>query len=628
VTRLNDLARAVAAAILGALLAAACTVAGYLLAPDLVMPMDTDPPALVRGLYPVERGPDGVSYAWSRDLVTISLPGLDRQHQWQFRIRFRGGREDPGTLPFVQTLVDGESVDMRQAGNQFQDVAVMLPTSVGRERGARITIRCSNTFVPGPNDNRPLGIIIDEMRVVRLSTGVPFVPGPAVAAATLGGAIFGAFFGLIGLTAGGAAIAVAVLVAGQSIALVHGAGPYTPTYTSLIPWIAAWVAVLASLAVSLAQRLMGQRLRNTARFALAFTVGALYLKLLVLTHPSMPIGDALFQAHRFEWVRDGRYFFTSIAPGGYEFPYAIGLYLIASPFASLVHGTFGLMVLLRFVVAIADAAAGLLLYPMIARQTGDRLAAAIAVALFHLLPINFLVQTTGKLTNAFGESLLLACVAVIVLGSGQHTARSRAGMLALLTITAVAAMLSHTSLVVTVGLMLVVTAAAIWRFGERSDAGWARALVIVAVVSTIVAGGIYYGHFAQTYATQLDRLRGLSPDATATTGVGPAASSAYGWPAVVLAMIGGVLVAGRRERVTLTLAVWSWLGIAALLLVAGAVTRLPVRAELLAFPAIALLAARGAAISWRVGPFAQAAAIVLLLGAVVSGVHDWIAPLR
>src|SRR5262249_22683340 len=263
-----------------------------------------------------------VSYAWSRDVVTLTLPGLDRQHPWEFRIRFRGARVDPSTLPYVQTLVDGVTVDMRQAANQFQDVAVELPTNDGQQRGARITIRCSNTFVPGPGDNRQLGIIIDEMRVARLSHGVPFVPRPTLAAATLGGAIFGAFFGLIGLTAGGAAIGVAALACGQGIALVHGAGPYWAPYTALVPWMAGWLTAVAALAVSLTQRLMGRRLRNTARFAIAFTIGALYLKLLVLLHPSMPIGDALFQAHRFEWVRDGRYFFTSIAPGGYEFPYA------------------------------------------------------------------------------------------------------------------------------------------------------------------------------------------------------------------------------------------------------------------------------------------------------------------
>jgi hypothetical protein len=637
VTRVTDLARAVAAAILGALLGAACVVAGYLLAPDLVMKMDTDPPALVRGLYPVERGPDGVSYAWSRDLVTISLPGLDRQHQWQFRLRFRGAREDPRTLPYVQTLVDEVPVDMRQAANQFQDVAVMLPTSDGQQRGARITIRCSNTFVPGPGDNRQLGIIIDEMRIVRLSNGVPFVPRPALAAATLGGAIFGAFFGLIGLTAGGAAIAAAALAAGQGIALVHGAGPYTPTYTSLVPWIAGWVAVLSALAVSATQRWMGQRLRNTARFALAFTVGALYLKLLVLTHPSMPIGDALFQAHRFEWVRGGRYYFTSIAPGGYEFPYAIGLYLVALPFASLVHGTLGFMVLLRFIVAIADAAAGLLLYPMITRQTGDRLGGAIAVALFHLLPINFLVQTTGKLTNAFGQSLFLTCVATIVIDSVNRTDRRRYGRLALQIAAALAAMLAQTSTAASIELMLLLTATAFWLFGRKEEAASGRALLVVALVATGAAVALYYGHFVATYASLAQRIGATGTATTLADAAGPSHGPrlgafpfdldvSFGWPALALAVVGGVMIGRQRDRLALT--TWAWLATAGVVLFLGVLLGLPVRADLVAFPVIALLASRGATFLWRGRPLAQAVAVLLLLGTSVWGIHGWIAPLR
>ena len=78
-----------------------------------------------------------------------------------------------------------------------------------------------------------------------------------------------------------------------------------------------------------AERVQGPTFRNTARFVAAFAAAALYLKLLVLLHPPMPVGDAVFQAHRFEWVLSGRYYFTSIAPGGYEFPYAIGLYVVA-----------------------------------------------------------------------------------------------------------------------------------------------------------------------------------------------------------------------------------------------------------------------------------------------------------
>ena len=149
----------------------------------------------------------------------------------------------------------------------------------------------------------------------------------------------------------------------------------------------------------------------------------------------MPIGDALFQAHRFEWVRDGSWFFTSIAPGGYQFPYAIGLYVAALPFDEYVRGTYGFMALLRILVAVVDTAAGVLLYPAIVGSLSDpadaaerpqgiagpgrapdiRLAGAVAVGLYHLLPLNFQVQTVGNLTNAFGQSLFAISLALIVL---------------------------------------------------------------------------------------------------------------------------------------------------------------------------------------------------------------------
>ena len=84
-------------------------------------------------------------------------------------------------------------------------------------------------------------------------------------------------------------------------------------------------------------RVRGEPFRNTAKFAIAFTAAAFLLELLALLHPNMPIGDTLFHAHRFQDVLGGRYYFTSIAPGNYQFPYAPGLYVFAIPFAGLVR---------------------------------------------------------------------------------------------------------------------------------------------------------------------------------------------------------------------------------------------------------------------------------------------------
>ena len=74
--------------------------------------------------------------------------------------------------------------------------------------------------------------------------------------------------------------------------------------------------------------------RRPRRFVVAFSAAALFLKLLVLLHPQMPVGDAMFHAHRFQGVLAGNLYFTSIAPGNYTFPYPPGFYLFAALFAA------------------------------------------------------------------------------------------------------------------------------------------------------------------------------------------------------------------------------------------------------------------------------------------------------
>ena len=156
-----------------------------------------------------------------------------------------------------------------------------------------------------------------------------------------------------------------------------------------------------------------QPYRQTAKFAIGFSGAALLLKLLVLLHPNMPIGDALFHAHRFHEVLDGRWYFTSIAPGNYRFPYAPGLYVFAIPFAGLVRRGAADMTVLRTIVCVADVLAGLLLYSLTTRIRGDRLSGAVAVALYQLVPLGFGVITVGNLTNAFAQALAIAGLALI-----------------------------------------------------------------------------------------------------------------------------------------------------------------------------------------------------------------------
>ena len=151
----------------------------------------------------------------------------------------------------------------------------------------------------------------------------------------------GAAIATLGVTAGSAIGAAVLIAAGVASAVARGFAPYTE-----FPAVASRAGIVIALALAAGAALvrlrLGAPLRNTARFAAAFSASALLLKLLVLLHPDMPIGDALFQAHRFQEVLGGNLYFTSVAPGNYLFPYAPGLYVFASPFAGLVaRGTVG-----------------------------------------------------------------------------------------------------------------------------------------------------------------------------------------------------------------------------------------------------------------------------------------------
>src|SRR5207237_3851109 len=199
------------------------------------------------------------------------------------------------------------------------------------------------------------------------------------------------------------------------------------------PWLAAWIASMMVLVVALLEWRLRLRLRQTARFALAFASAAVYLKLLSLLHPSKLLIDAVFHAHRLESVLGGHYFFTQpLGPRGIHFPYAIGLYVFTAPWSAFTRDH---VTLLRIVVCAVEAVAGVLVYPVVVKTWEDRLAGAIASALFTLIPISFWVVGNANLTNAFGQSVSMIAVALIVLWSQQPLSAARvAGWIAIISL--------------------------------------------------------------------------------------------------------------------------------------------------------------------------------------------------
>lgn len=620
---IRSLARAVACGALAAFLGSALLALFYGLDSTLTIEFDRELPRLVGGVYPPERDEaTGLTFAWSGPEVVLRLPGLDRRVDWTLDARVRGARPVVADNPTLAVFSDGILLENRQTSVDFADVRITIPARPDR-RGAVITMRPSRTFNPGPSDPRALGVMLDRLEL-RPAT-VVFPSGAAVAAAAAAAGAIGAALALLGMSLGAAIGGAALVAAGSSALIAKGFGPYTD-FPSTALALSLWTGVLLVAIARAIEWRHGRPLRNTARFALAFAACAVFIKLLVLFHPDLPIGDALFHAHRFRTVVAGNFLFTSIAPGNYQFPYAPGLYVAAAPFADLVTRDSGDMMLLRIFVALFDAAAAALLYLMIVRAWGDRLAGALAVALYHLAPLDLEIATVGNLTNAFAQSL--AVFALVVIADPGLRLERRLYVAALAALLG-AAYMSHTStFAILFPACVLIAAAFAWKGGPalRSPA---TAVLIAAVAAVILAVALYYAHFGETYRSEFARITAETasnaPDAGGRTALDRLASVPryvrlyFGIPLILLAALGAwrLYVRGARDRGTL--ATLGWTAACGIFLVIGIITPVDMRHYLALIPALAVAASAGASWLWTTGPRHRAAAVGLLAWAAVTG---------
>ena len=627
------LALAAGCGIFGALAGAAAMVLFYGFAPNLTVEMTHDRPGVLQGFYQGEHA-GGLTFAWTAERGDLPLAGLDRNVLWIARVRLRGGRQQASTLPVVTILADGTPIASHQTSNEFEDIDALIPLRPGPGRGLILSLVSSNTFVPGPGDPRHLGVQVDRISLEPTSRGV-FPPRRAVAIAGVASAVFGAIFGLLGATATTAVAAATLLAVAQAAVLRVGLGPFSP-WLAWIDSLAGGIGVALLVCAFVIERWRHERLRNTARFALMFTGSALYLRMLVLLHPDKTLIDALFHAHRLEMVMAGRYLFTSIAPGGYQFPYPIALYVAALPLANVVTDH---VLLLRLVAGVAEAISLLFFYWMVVRGSGDRLQAAVAVAVVQLMPLSFGVLAGATLTNVFGQAMSVVTMSLAttaVGGAGALWLFAATGVIALV------AFLSHTSTFATLsamlassGFLLIVAGGSARRAGLK--------LVATLAVAMALAVGLYYGHFTPTYRAEYARIRGEVAGTTTemptsprlyqpggrsipsrAVAVLPTAASYFTWPFLLLAGVGLVVNLRTNRGDPWWLLIWGWLLATFALLVLGVLTPVDFRHYYAAMPAIAVLAASAVVVLWRIGgPYRGLAVVVSGLGALV-GVNNWL----
>ncbi len=466
--------------------------------------------------------------------------------------------------------------------------------------------------------------------------------------------------------AGGPATLVSGLTtlaaAGVALLLALSAGAFGP-YPTLLLVLSTGTAALIVLA-AWAPRLAGRaRLSGAALAAAAVSATLGCLKLAALVHPAKPLIDAVFQAHRLEWVLAGRYFFTQPLPDGVAFPYAIGLYVTAAPLAALVTDH---VLLLRIVTIAAEAIAGVVLYALVARGFSDRAAGVFAVVLFHVVPLPYTVIGNANLTNAFAQAVaLMALGTLALLPAPTRMPRSAAAWTGFTLLVALA-FLSHVSTIVLLAGILGVTVVAFVMLGRAELRRHAAGVAIAALLAGALAVGLYYRHFDDVYrefvarvAAPASKAEPAVPAATTvedsggapavlvrpltwTERAGDAARQTganVGWPILTLAAIGAATRL-RRFRDPATLLVVSW-GVAWLVfLVGGTLTRVDTqyqryaaefisRVNLASYPAAVVLAALGASGLWRAGGVVRiVAAALLVVAAGALGASYWISWIR
>jgi len=587
----------------------------------------------VSGIYGPERDEaTGLTFAWTSEDAVVRLPGLDRRVPWTLTLRVRGGRSAPAVNPTLVLTADGVTLDAHATSVAFEDVTVEIPPRPER-RGLVLGMRSSETFVPGPGDPRHLGVMLDRLSIA--PSGVVLVPRPALDAAAVSSGAMGGAIALLGVTPASAIGAAIVLAAADAAVVTRGFAPFTD-YPSTAIRLALWIALATAGLGLLTQALRRQPLRNTARFAAAFSAAALFLKLLVLLHPNMGIGDTMFHAHKFQGVLAGNLYFTSIAPGGYAFPYPPGLYVFASLFSGLVRRGAGDMALLRIVCASVDAVAGLLIYAVVARSWNNRLAAAMSVAIYHLIPLSFGVLVAGNMSNAFAQSVSVGAFAIMA--SSFSLPRTRWLSSVLLTAALLVAFLSHTGTLATLFAAAVFIAALFVLRGGPDARRAGAAIAAATLAAAVIAVAVYYAHFMTTYRAELARIghetATAAPDAGGRTiadrlGNVPHSLGVYiGAPALLFAFFGGVELTRRRSGDRLALALGGWLLACLAFVVIGVLTPVDMRSYLAAIPAIAIAAGYGAAWAWNDGRFLQRRiwrlTAAVFLGAIVSmAFHAW-----
>ena len=579
------------------------------------------------GFHPAELdAATGHSFSWTRQQATLEFPGLRRARAHRVRLVVRGIRPPDQPPAELRVLVDGQLTWSRAVPGDPSEVTFEIPRRASG--GAVISLDVAAPFVPGGNDKRELGVIVDRV-------GLSPVNGSFVSRArTVGMLALSVFMtvlalGLCGLRGRIGALAGAGVAVGFTWLLLRDAA-FLGNYVDRLGQIGGGALVVGAIVFAVRARWPSIAGVPDWGMAAGLVLAASAFKLGVFWHPLAIVGDGIFQVHRAMVVHGGQYVFTSITPKPFfEFPYPVALYVFAQPFWNWFPGELDLLRLLRAVNVVGDALAGVALYGAIHRQWGSRAMALSCAVMWPFATAPLQALSNANLTNLFGQSMFAVAVAGIawMAAAQSMSLGAMAAVLAFLVI----AFLSHFG-TVTVGLATMgVIGLVLVTVGKGPSRRLGFGVFGVMLAAIAVSWVLYYSDstFMDVYRRSWAAVAARESDDSSKIVASPAVKlerwwsgtgDDYGRPgvAVILAAALGVVFVARKRVVgggaTLVFVAWlfAWLALTAL----GVLTPFTLRANLAVAPALIALSA--IAIGTLASHSRAAAAAATILGMLVA----------
>jgi hypothetical protein len=576
-----------------------------------------------RGFYPPESDAAGHSFSWTRAHAEITVPEIDRSRAYRVGFHLTAGRgPDVPPPPQMVVSVDGAPRLRADTTNDPRTFIVDVPPASGHTLAVAIDL--SNTFTPGPNDRRALGVTIDDVTIAP-ATGA-FSPTwrvvmlAALAAMCLTLAALACGFGPWW------ALAMGVIAGVAHAWLLAFDAAFLGGFPDYLIRVSAGAAVIGLFVGAIRWWKPAASGSSEWGIAAGLVLVPSAVKLAFFGHARVLIGDAIFQIHRAEQVHAGHYFFTSITPRPFlEFPYAIALYVNAMPFWRWFPADLDQVWLLRALSLSADALVGLAIYFALRVAWSNRWAPLLFAGLWPFARAPLATLCTSNLTNLYGQGVFGVALGLV----GWMAARRRApwwsvSAVALLLAVAFLSHFSTLSVGVPLVALVVVVLAIAGASAERRLAAWIAAALVAAMVVSYAA---YYSHFTTVYRTTIARVVSGEGGGEARSMAAPASikferwrhdvSLDFGGLAIVTAFAGACWIAVRRPRDGLTLVLAGWAATWILFSALGIFTAVEMRTNLAAAPLVAALAA------FALGSLGESSRAGTGVAVLVTGVLVW-----